>query len=43
MSKTDLALYIGALGVLAPHLTSWAIIAILMWLLIPASRNSDAE
>lgn len=28
MNKTDLALYLGALGVIAPHLSAWAIIAI---------------
>jgi hypothetical protein len=43
MSKTDIALYLGALGVLAPHLTSWAIIAILMWLLIRSGGDGDAE
>jgi hypothetical protein len=42
MPKTDLALYLGALGVIAPHLSAWAIIAILLWLLIK-STHGDSE
>jgi hypothetical protein len=41
MNKTDLALYLGALGLLAPHLSSWTIIAILLRLLINASHDDD--
>jgi hypothetical protein len=34
MDINELALYMGALSLLAPHLTAWAIIAILVWLLV---------
>jgi len=43
MNKTNLALYLGALAVIAPHLSTWAIIAILLWLLIQTSRNDDVR
>jgi hypothetical protein len=42
MKKTDLALYLGALGVVAPHLSPWVIIAILLWALINSSQDGDA-
>ncbi len=42
MNKTDLALYLGALGVIAPHLSAWAIIAILLWLLSRSTHNGNS-
>jgi hypothetical protein len=43
MSKTDLSLYLSALGLMAPHLSSSTIIAILLGLLIQASRDGNDE
>jgi hypothetical protein len=43
MSKTELALYLGALGVIAPHLCSWAIIAILLWLVIQSTGKRSPD
>ena len=42
MTHQEVALYLGALGVLAPHLTPWAIIALLLWMLINSNRDGDA-
>jgi hypothetical protein len=41
MNNTDLALYLAALGVIGPHLSAWAITAILLWLLIKSTHDRD--
>jgi hypothetical protein len=43
MTKTELALYLAALGIIAPHLSSWAIIAILLWLVIQSKHRRSPE
>jgi hypothetical protein len=40
MHKTDLALYLSALGLIAPHLSLAVIVVILLYLLI---RGADDE
>jgi hypothetical protein len=42
MTYSELALYLGALGVIAPHLSSPVIIAVLLWMLIKSSHHGDA-
>lgn len=42
MSKSDIALYLSALGVIAPHLSPWVIIALLLWMLVNSGHDGDA-
>jgi hypothetical protein len=38
----NLPLTLTALALLAPHMTPWAVIAVLLWLLIRSSQDYDA-
>jgi hypothetical protein len=42
MTTNEIALCLGVLGVLAPHLSAWAVIAFLLWMLINSNRDGDA-
>jgi hypothetical protein len=42
MTKTEIALYLSAIGVIAPHLSPWVIVALLLWMLVNSSHDGDA-
>lgn len=42
MTKSEIALYLSALGVIAPHLSPWLIIAFLLWMMVKSGHDGDA-